>query len=69
MKNAIKKKALLTKNHVVRHRAKYAVAATLVTCYALHRVTVEQWYEFLEEKGIDKMEFICPEYFAEMLNS
>jgi hypothetical protein len=66
MKNTIKEKAVSTKNHIVRHRAKYAAAATLVAGFAVHRVAVRQWYAFLEEKGIDPMEFSCPEYFEEL---
>lgn len=66
MLSTIKNKAVSTKNHIVRHRAKYASAATLVVCYNIHRQSVKQWYAFLEEKGIDKMEFITPEYYAEL---
>jgi|1185.fasta_scaffold40586_2 hypothetical protein len=66
MKDAINEKAVSVKNHIIHHRAKYASAATLVVCYKLHRVSVKQWYAFLEEKGIDPTEFLLPEHFAEM---
>ena len=67
MNDRIKSVATSVKGHVYRHRAKYTCAATLVVCYKLHSVTVEQWYAFLEEKGIDKSEFLLtPEDFAEL---
>lgn len=66
MFNTIKIKATSAKEHVVRNRAKYAAAATLVACYSVHYIALTQWHDFLEEKGIDPTEFFCPEYFEEL---
>lgn len=62
----IKIKATSAKEHVIRNRAKYAAAATVVVCFSVHRVAVKQWDAFLVEKGIDPTEFYCPEYFEEL---
>lgn len=62
----LKTAALSTKAFVQRHRVAIAVTATTVVWYALHRRAVEEWYDFLKEKGIDPMEFYCPEYYEEL---
>lgn len=66
MINTVKKTAVSTKNHLRRHRTKYAVAATFVACFAVHKHAVDEWVAFLEEKDIDPTEFFTPEYFEEL---
>lgn len=65
-KNQIKSVPSNVKNHVHRNRGKYAFAAGAITVFALHRTAVKQWDQFLAEKGIDPLEFYCPEELAEM---
>jgi len=69
MLNTVKKTAVSAKNHIHRNRGKYAAGATFVACTAMHMTAVKQWNAFLEEKGIDPTEFLCPEYFEELQNS
>jgi hypothetical protein len=40
------------KDHVVKHRAKYAVAATAAVALKLQFRTANQFNTFLEEKGL-----------------
>lgn len=58
--------AKTAKAHLVKHKTKYAVAITAVILYKFHRSTVKEWIAFLEAKGIDPIEFLCPEAFEEM---
>jgi hypothetical protein len=69
MLNTVKAKAVSTKNHIHRNRGKYAAGVTFIAMTKLHMIAVSQWTEFLEEKGIDPMEFLNPEYFEELQNS
>ena len=63
----IKKIARSLEDHIVRHRAPYAAGATiLVMYYAIHKPAVTSWMNFLEEKGIDKLEYLNPEQLEEM---
>lgn len=48
------------KNHIVKHRAKYASAVTAAGCYYAHKQVVEKWNDFLEEKGL-----LAEYYFSE----
>lgn len=48
------------KDHVAKHRAKYATVATAAVCYKVHRHTVVQFNAFLEEKGLTA-EYYLPE--------
>lgn len=66
MKNAIKEKAVSAKNHIHRHRAKYAALATFIVMLEVQHMSAMQWTAFLEEKGIDPLEFFVPEYFEEL---
>lgn len=69
MKNRIKQTAVSARNHIHRHRGKYAAAATLIAMLELQQISNRQWVSFLEEKGIDPDEFFCPEYFEEKMQS
>jgi hypothetical protein len=40
------------KNHVVKHRAKYAATATAVVALKLQMQTAKQFNAFLQEKGL-----------------
>lgn len=66
MLNTIKSKVVSTKNHIVRHRAKYAALVTFIAMLELQQISNKQWTAFLVEKGIDPMEFFTPEYFEEL---
>lgn len=66
MLTTIKQKAVSTKNHVKRNKAAYAASAVALAAIALQQKNLNDFYAFLEEKGIDKMEFTCPEYFEEL---
>lgn len=66
MLSSVKKKAVSVKNHVRRNQVKYAIAGTAMVFMYIQYKASEQWSEFLEEKGIDPMEFFNPEYFAEL---
>jgi hypothetical protein len=69
MWNAVKSSTVSVKNHVVRNRAKYAVAVTAVAFISLNKRAYSSWDAFLLEKGIDPMEYYNPEYFAELQQS
>lgn len=45
-------KLTAVKNHVVRNRAKYAVAATLTVCVALQINNAKTWNAFLDKHGL-----------------
>lgn len=62
----IKKIANSTVDHVAKHKVAYAVTATALVAFSLHRSVVKGWYEFMEEKGINPMEYYCPEAYFEM---
>lgn len=40
------------KNHVVRHRAKYAATATAAVCLTLNKRNVDLFNDFLNEKDL-----------------
>lgn len=46
--------------HIQKHRAKYAVAATAATAYAISRKSVNDWNAFLVEHNLVD-EFYAPE--------
>ena len=66
MFNKIKTGVTSVKDHVKTHKAAYAASAVAVTAIALQQRNQRVFFEFLEEKGIDKLEFTCPEAFAEL---
>ena len=49
----MKDKLTAIKNHVTKHRAKYAAAttATVMTSLYIGKI-VPEWYEFCEEQGV-----------------
>ena len=49
----VKNKVIRVKNHVVKHRAKYAVAATLTVCTVIAYRNAKALNVFLIENGID----------------
>lgn len=54
------------KNHVARNKVAYAVGAVAISAIALQQRNRIEFYAFLTERGIDPMEFYCPEAFAEL---
>lgn len=65
--NKIKAAAVSTKNHIARNKFAYAMAGVAVGAIALQQMNVRDFYKFLEEKGIDPVEFYCPEMLEETL--
>jgi len=59
-------KATSAKNHVIKHRAKYAAATTASVFVAISIRNARCLNEFFAEKGIDPTEYYCPELFAEI---
>ena len=66
MQNTIKAVPFKIKNHVVRHKAAYAMGVVAVAAIALQQRNLKQYNAFLVEKGIDPMEYYNPEYYAEL---
>lgn len=66
MMENMKAKALRFKNHVVRQRYAYGYAALAGLAVATVVRNQKAFNEFLNEKGIDPVEFFAPEYFEEM---
>lgn len=62
----IKVIALKAKNHVASHKAAYVAGTVAVAAIVLQQRNLKDFYKFLEEKGIDPMEYYCPEAFAEL---
>jgi hypothetical protein len=69
MFNKIKSGAHTVKNHVATHKAAYAASAVAIAAIAVQQRNLAEFYAFLDEKGIDKLEFINPEAFAELAQS
>lgn len=69
MKNAIKKSAIATKNHVSRNKFAYSALTVAALAIWLQQHNVREFYKFLESRGIDPMEYYCPEYFEELQNA
>lgn len=61
----IKTYARATKNFVVTHKAAIAMGAVAVGAIALQQHNRVEFYEFLESKGIDPVEFYAPEFYEE----
>jgi hypothetical protein len=66
MFESIKKKAVSAKDHVKNNKFAYSASAVAIAAIALQQRNRIAFYAFLEEKGIDPMEYYCPEYFAEL---
>lgn len=69
MKETIKKIPARVKNHVKRNKAAYAMGLVATAAIALQQSNRLAFYRFLEEKGIDPMEYYCPEYYEELTNN
>lgn len=64
--NHIKSTAVRVKNHVGRNKAVYFTCGVAIATLALQQRNRIDFYKFLTEKGIDPMEFYCPEMFEEL---
>lgn len=62
----IKEKARRLKNHLENNKFGYAMLALAIAAVALQQKNLKDYYEFLEEKDIDPMEFYCPEAYDEL---
>lgn len=66
MKDKIKNAAVRVKDHVKRNKVAYSLGVVTVTVVALQQANRVAFYKFLESKGIDPMEYYCPEMFEEL---
>lgn len=64
--NRIKKTALSVKNHVAQNKFGYCMTVVAAGAIALQQSNRKVFYDFLIEKGINPMEFYCPEYWEEL---
>jgi len=58
--------AVSFKNHVKRNKVAYLMTMVAAGAIALQQSNVKAFYAFLEEKGIDPIEFYSPEYWEEL---
>jgi hypothetical protein len=65
----VRKKFTASKNWVKAHRTGIAVTGwtVAIAAIALQQYNLKAYYKFLEGKGINPMEFYCPEMFEELL--
>lgn len=61
-----KSKVTKIKEHVIRHRGKYIGGTIAIAMGAFHVSATKEFYAFLKSKGIDPMEYYCPEAYAEL---
>lgn len=54
------------KNHISRNKPAYAATTVAILAIMLQQRNAHDFYEFLSSKGIDPMEFYCPEYYEEL---
>lgn len=64
--NPIKTNAIKVKNHIVKHRGKYAAGAVAFAAIAIQRKHFKMFDEFLIEKGIDPKEYWLAEFYEEL---
>lgn len=57
------------KNHVKEHKVAYAASAVAVAAIALQQANLRAFFKFLDEKGIDRLEYLNPEMLAESQQS
>ena len=69
VKNTVVKTASSIKNHVKRNRVAYGMGVVAVAAVALQQANKNAFYQFLEEKGIDPMEYYAPEIHQELVAS
>lgn len=69
MLNPVKRPARFVKNYVSNHKIAFAASLVILLWIMLQNHNSKVWDEFLEEKGIDPMEFWVPEYYEEMVAS
>lgn len=67
MLSPIKSQAISIKNHVARNKVPYVLAAVALLAILLQQTNKNAFYAFLEEKGIDPMEYYAPEFYFEEL--
>lgn len=67
----IKPKTTFTKikNHLKENKMGYVMTGVAIGVFALMQNQRRNFEEFLEEKGIDKLEFYIPEYYNELKNN
>ena len=59
--NIIKDKAVAVKQHVSKHRAKYAAGATFAGCFAAHYYIASAWNKYLDDLGLLEEFYADPE--------
>lgn len=56
------------KNHLKKNKMAYVMSGVAIGVFALMQNQRRNFEQFLEEKGIDKLEFYIPEYYDELKN-
>ena len=66
--HVIRRTARRFKNHLNTHQTEYLFGVIAVAAIYLQQTSRIEMYKFLESKGIDPMEFYCPEAYEELKN-
>jgi hypothetical protein len=61
----VAQKTYKIRKHVATHKAAYVAGAVAVAAIALQQRNIREFNAFLDEKGIDRDEYYCPEYYEE----
>lgn len=65
----LKHRAQQVKNHVRYYRGRYAALGVTIFWMTLNLRSANETNKFLISKGIDPLEFTCPEWYDEIKNS
>ena len=65
MNEKFKAKAIQFKDHVKRNKVAYILGGIAVSAITFYELQQRQMAKFLEEKGIDPMEYFYPEIYEE----
>lgn len=65
-KESVKEKLTRVKEHVVRQKAAYIASAVAIAAIALQQSNVKAFYAFLDAKGIDRDEYLLPDFYEEL---
>jgi hypothetical protein len=57
------------KNHLKDHKFAYTASAVAIAAIALQQSNARAFLKFLDEKGIDRLEYLNPEMLAESQQS
>ena len=66
MKDKIKSALVTAKEHVKENKFGYSMLVVALGAITLQQTNKNAFYHFLEEKGIDPMEYYNPEFYTEL---